>query len=107
VLNPLTPAEYRDIVRRAIDEDVRGGDITTNATVSDRQQARGVLLVKAPCVLAGLDVAMDAFHQLDADVRVENRRRDGDRCAPGDEIAVVSGRARALLVGERTALNLL
>src|SRR5207237_2354607 len=54
-----------------------------------------------------LDVAMDAFHQLDADVRVENRRRDGDRCAPGDEIAVVSGRARALLVGERTALNLL
>jgi nicotinate-nucleotide pyrophosphorylase (carboxylating) len=98
---------YRDIVRRALDEDVGDGDITTDATVSASQQARGVFLVKAGCVLAGLDVACEAFRLLEPAVRIEARRRDGDWCAPGEEIALVFGSARALLVGERTALNFL
>jgi nicotinate-nucleotide pyrophosphorylase (carboxylating) len=101
----LDPNEYRDIVRRALDEDVRGGDITTNATVRDGQQARGVFLVKADCVLAGLDVAFEAFRQLDPSVQTTRRKQDGDACHAGDEIAEVVGSARALLVGERTALN--
>ena len=84
---------------------MRGGDITTNATVAETQQARGVFLVKAECVLAGLDVAFEAFRQLDPNVRTTSRRHDGDACQAGDEIAEVVGSARALLVGERTALN--
>ena len=104
---PLDPALYRDIVRRAIEEDVRGGDITTEATVPSTQTARGVFLMKADCVLAGLDVAVETFRQLDAGVRVEARRHDGDVCRSGDRAAVVTGTARALLVGERTALNFL
>jgi nicotinate-nucleotide pyrophosphorylase (carboxylating) len=103
----LDPADYRDLVGRALEEDVRGGDITTNATVDPAQKARGVFLVKADCVLAGLDVAFEAFRHLDPDVRTTARSRDGDACRAGDEIAEVVGSARALLVGERTALNFL
>jgi len=106
-LKPLDPALYRDIVRRALDEDLGAGDITTDATVSRDSHARGVFLVKSDCVLAGLDVAFEAFRQLDPDVQITARRRDGDRCAPGDDVAAVVGSARALLTGERTALNFL
>ena len=66
---PLDPELYRDIVRRALDEDVGDGDITTEATVRAGSAARGVFLVKADCVLAGLDVAFEAFRQLEPAVR--------------------------------------
>jgi nicotinate-nucleotide pyrophosphorylase (carboxylating) len=103
----LDPAVYRDLVRRALDEDVGTGDVTTAATVDPALRARGVLVAKAPCVLAGLDVAAETFRQVDASVAVACRRLDGERCAPGDEIAIVTGPARALLGAERTALNFL
>ena len=103
----LDPAVYRDLVRRALEEDVGSGDVTTEATVDGSQQARGVFVVKAPCVLAGLDVVAETFRQVDPAVTVARRRLDGERCAAGDEVAVVTGAARALLVAERTALNFL
>ena len=106
-MKPLDPAQYRDIVRRALDEDIGGGDLTTEATVGADQRARGVFLVKGECVLAGLDVALEAFRLLDPDVRATICKHDGDRCDPGQEIARIVGSARALLTGERTALNLL
>ena len=94
-------------MKRALDEDVRDGDITTDATVPSSQQARGVFLVKADCVVAGLDVAFEAFRLIEPGVRVAAQKRDGDSCAAGEEIAVVLGSARGLLVAERTALNFL
>jgi nicotinate-nucleotide pyrophosphorylase (carboxylating) len=103
----LDPSQYRDIVRRALEEDLGAGDLTTDATVAEDVRARGVFLVKTDCVIAGLDVAFEAFRQLDPDVQTTARRRDGDRCAPGEEVASVVGSARALLTGERTALNFL
>ena len=103
----LDPADYRDLVRRALEEDVGSGDVTTLATVEPTERARGVFVVKAPCVLAGLDVAAETFRQVDAAVAIARRRLDGERCAPGDEIAIVTGPARALLIAERTALNFL
>ena len=103
----LDPADYRDLVRRALEEDVGSGDVTTEATVDGSQQARGVFVVKAPCVLAGLDVVAETFRQVDPAVTVARRRLDGERCAAGDEVAIVTGAARALLVAERTALNFL
>jgi nicotinate-nucleotide pyrophosphorylase (carboxylating) len=103
----LDPADYRDLVRRALEEDVGSGDVTTLATVEATERARGVFVVKAPCVLAGLDVAAETFRQVDASVGIARRRLDGERCAPGDEIAMVTGPARALLIAERTALNFL
>jgi len=100
---PIDPADYRDVVRRALDEDVRDGDITTEATVAATVQARGVFLIKAPCVLAGLDVAFETFRLLEPSVRVEARKGDGDACAAGEEIATVFGSARALCVADAGA----
>src|SRR5258706_3384668 len=100
---------YRDLVRRALEEDVRDGDITTDATVPSRQQARGTFLVKQDCVLAGLDVAFEAFKQLEKGPHPSFavRRRDGDACRAGDEVAEVMAPARTLRIGERHALNFL
>ncbi|MGE5244639.1 MAG: carboxylating nicotinate-nucleotide diphosphorylase [Betaproteobacteria bacterium] len=106
-MEPLDPEVYRDLVRRALDEDIRSGDITTDATVAPDLQARGVFFVKADCVLAGLDVAVEAFRQRDPSVRATFHKHDGDRAQPGDEVAEVVGPARALLTAERTALNFL
>ena len=106
-MEALSRTVYQDIVRRALAEDVGEGDITTAATVNATATARGVLLVNADCVLAGSEVAFEAFRQLDPDIRVESKRVDGEVCRSGDEIATVSGSATALLVGERTALNFL
>lgn len=105
MIEPLDPALYRDIVLRALDEDVRDGDVTTMATVSPAQRARGVFVIKSECVLAGLDVAFEAFRQLDPRAQVSARKHDGDRCTVGEEIAEVVGSAAALLMAERTALN--
>ena len=108
-MDPLDPRSYRDLVRRALDEDVRDGDVTTEAIVPADVQARGTFLIKSEGVLAGLDVAFEVFRQLDKGpvgsfaVRV----RDGEWCRPGTEVADVVAPARTLLVGERTALNFL
>jgi nicotinate-nucleotide pyrophosphorylase (carboxylating) len=74
--------------------------------------ARGVFLMKADCVLAGMEVAFEAFRQVASIERgpvpvFTAARRDGDACRAGEEIAEVVGSARTLLVGERTALNFL
>lgn len=106
-MEPLDPSTYRDIVRRALEEDVGTGDLTTQATVSPAQYARGVFLMKTDGVLAGLDVALETFRQVDARVRMTICRQDGDACRAGEHVAEVVGPARALLVGERTALNFL
>ncbi len=103
----LHPDRYRDIVQRALAEDLGGGDVTSQATVPPDQQARGVFLVKAPCVLAGRDVATEVFRQLEPSVRILFHKQDGDRVAAGETIGEVVGTARTLLGGERTALNFL
>ena len=104
---PLDPALYREIVRRALAEDLGWGDVTTDATVPAHLRAKGRLVVKSPCVLAGLAVAAEAFRQLDPGVAFVSRRADGDRCQPGDRVAEVAGFAGALLTAERCALNFL
>ena len=104
---PLEPALYREIVRRALAEDLRWGDITTEAIVPGDRLAKGLVVVKAQCVLAGLDVAAEAFRQLDPHATIERYRRDGEGCEPGEQVAAVSGFAAALLTAERTALNFL
>ena len=102
---PLAPASYRDLVRQALAEDIGGGDVTTAATVEPRQRATAVLIATSPCVLAGLEVACEAFRQCDAGVEIRRLRRDGDRCEPGDVVAELGGHAAGLLTAERTALN--
>jgi len=122
VIEPLDPGVYREIVRRALEEDVGTGDVTTAATVSPSQRARGVFLIKADCVLAGLDVAFEVFRQVQKKGPYpfsgetsekgygpffEAHKHDGEWCRAGEEIAEVTGSAATLLTAERTALNFL
>ena len=104
---PLDPALYREIVRRALAEDLGWGDVTTEAIVPSGLRARGIILAKSPCVLAGLDVAAEAFSQLDPGCVFDRTRSDGQRCEAGDVVAELRGQAAAMLTAERTALNFL
>jgi nicotinate-nucleotide pyrophosphorylase (carboxylating) len=104
---PLEPGVYREPVRRALAEDLGWGDVTTEATIAPDQRARGVILARSCCVIAGLDVAAEAFRQLDPSAAFDVKRPDGSRCEPGDVVAEVRGAAAALLTAERTALNFL
>jgi nicotinate-nucleotide pyrophosphorylase (carboxylating) len=106
-MTALDPRVYLDLVRRAIAEDVGPGDVTTSAIVPADARATARLLAKSDCVVCGLAVAAAVFTELDPSVVVSPRVGDGDRCRPLDVIADLSGPARALLTGERTALNLL
>ena len=63
------------------------------------------MLAKSRCVIAGLDVAVETFRQLDPSIEVTIHHRDGSLCVPGTTVAEIKGRADALLIGERTALN--
>jgi nicotinate-nucleotide pyrophosphorylase (carboxylating) len=121
VTTPLDPAVYRDLVRRALDEDIGAGDITSEATIDAAQVARGTFVAKSSCVLAGIEVAREVFRQADAraplagasgargmlDLEFAVRKNDGEPCSPGEVIAEIVGSARTLLAGERTALNFL
>jgi nicotinate-nucleotide pyrophosphorylase (carboxylating) len=104
---PLDPALYRELVRRALAEDFGRGDVTTDAVIDRDRRGRAVLLAKSPCVIAGLDVAAETFRQLDPVVAISVYRQDGEWCEPGVEVAEVRGAASALLTAERTALNFL
>ena len=106
-LRPLAIEAYRDLVSRALAEDVGTGDVTSELTIDADQRARGIMLVKSRLVLSGLDVAAETFRQCDAMALWVSHRQDGELCEPGTTIAEVAGHARGLLTAERTALNFL
>ena len=106
-LRPLDPIDYRDLVRQALEEDVAGGDITTDAIIGPDDRARGTLIARSACTLSGTAVALEAFKQLDPAVTADFRFEDGDDCPADALIGEIVGSARALLTGERTALNFL
>jgi len=106
-VTPLPIEAYRETVRAALAEDLGAGDVTTAATIDPAQLAVAVLVAKSRCVLAGLDVALEAFRQRDGDVKVERKRDDGQWCDPGVVVAELRGRAAGLLTAERVALNFL
>src|SRR3954452_20225515 len=94
------------IARRALDEDVGAGDVTTRATVPPGERARARITQKQPGVVFGLDAAEATFRALDPDVRLE-RLAAGGGGGGGGPVLDVEGRAAALLTAERTALNFL
>jgi nicotinate-nucleotide pyrophosphorylase (carboxylating) len=98
--------ETLELIDRALAEDVGDGDATTEATVGPAARARAVITQKAPGVISGIDVAEAVFRRLDPDARAERLGPEGEWRDRGAVLAV-EGRARALLTGERTALNFL
>ena len=104
----MTPhPEIVEAVRRALEEDIGPGDVTTLATVDEALRARGTFLVREPLVLAGTEVLPLIYAQRGGVEELAIARRDGERCADMDVIATVRGKARTLLECERVALNFL
>ena len=95
------------LVSRALAEDVGGGDVTTTATVPETAAARALITQKQAGVIFGLEVAELVFAQLDPEMRFERLVREGTWREQGEPVLALEGRARAVLTGERTALNFL
>ncbi|MGN6168150.1 MAG: carboxylating nicotinate-nucleotide diphosphorylase [Solirubrobacteraceae bacterium] len=102
----LDAAVVRDAVAQALREDLGDGDITTTATVAADAQARAAIEQKAPGVVFGLDVAKATFRALDSEIAFEPLCAEGHWRERGGVVRL-EGSARAILSGERAALNFL
>ncbi len=97
----------RTLIRQALREDGAYRDVTTTVFVPKKRRATGVIVAKATGVIAGLDAACAVFRELDRSFAVTRLVSDGDAVRGGQVIMRFEGRARAILSGERTALNIL
>lgn len=99
--------EIDRIIDRALCEDIGCGDVTTDACVPENGQARGVFFAKEGGVICGLEVMRRVFERLSAEICLTARAADGQLLDAGFVIAEIEGPSRAILTGERTALNFL
>lgn len=95
------------LIQMALAEDIGPGDVTTDPIVEARRTGTGKIVTKESMVVAGLDIACKVFLKLDPEVECETSHKDGDRITKGATLLQISGKLRALLKGERTALNFL
>jgi nicotinate-nucleotide pyrophosphorylase (carboxylating) len=99
--------EITDCIRRALAEDIGTGDATTDSIVPANAKVEALIKAKQNGVVAGLDVAAAVFHSLDETVRLSANVTEGSKVESGTVVATISGAARTVLTGERTALNFL
>ncbi len=97
----------QDLIVRALKEDVGYGDVTSEATIPVDSTSRAAMLAKQPLVLAGLEVGRAVFFTLDPTIQFTPLVKDGSNVLAGTEIVRLSGNTRALLAGERVALNII
>jgi nicotinate-nucleotide pyrophosphorylase (carboxylating) len=100
-----TNPEVRQIIRLALAEDRVGDDVTSRLVIPEDLVAFASLTSKAAGVLAGIEVFKAVFENVDPSLDIHLNKIDGEKLEPGDVAAVVSGNARSILRGERTALN--
>lgn len=103
-VTPPAPETVEDMVRRALAEDVGAGDLTA-AVIAPERQCRAQVLCRQEAVLCGRAWFDETFRRLDAGVHIEWRLADGDAVAANQILCRIEGPARAVLTGERTALN--
>ena len=105
---PLSQTLIAEAVAAALREDWEdAGDITSTAVIPAEAHAHAVIRAREAGILAGLDLAKAAFGAHASGLKVTCHKTDGDRLAPGDDVAEIEGPARALLAAERVALNYL
>ena len=104
---PARPAEVLQNIREALAEDIRSGDVTTDSIVPPDASLRGRIIAKQSGVVAGLPMAEAVWRELDDQVVFTPKTAEGSKVENKTVVAEVSGPARALLTGERTALNFL
>ncbi len=97
----------RQEVKAALAEDVGKGDVTTMAVIPARLRIEAKIVSRSPGIVCGLKVCREVFRALDRGIKFTCRRQDGDRVGANAVVAVIRGKSRAILTGERTALNYL
>ena len=95
------------ILEQALAEDIGAGDVTTDSIISGPAKITAKLIAKAAGVIAGLPIAEMTFHLLDNSGQFRPTVVDGNQIEPGQTLAEIEGGARAILTGERTALNII
>ena len=95
----------QNFIRSALDEDLQSGDHSTLATIDAKAHGQARLLIKESGILAGLEVFIHVFKFLDPEMSFEIHRQDGDPVVAGDVALTIRGNIRAILSGERLALN--
>jgi nicotinate-nucleotide pyrophosphorylase (carboxylating) len=103
---PLSPLAIDEAVQRALGEDLgRAGDVTSMTTIPEATHAHAIMVARQSGVIAGLPLAVAILQRLSGDISIEAHVRDGGAVAAGMHLLTISGPARAVLSGERTALN--
>ncbi|SHF26181.1 nicotinate-nucleotide pyrophosphorylase [carboxylating] [Seinonella peptonophila] len=103
----MNPIYLRQLICEALNEDIGAGDLTTEALVPANHRSQVMIVLKQAGVVAGLKVVEEVFRQLDAHVKCHSLIEEGKMLPAGTEVAQIEGNTRALLTGERVALNLL
>jgi nicotinate-nucleotide pyrophosphorylase (carboxylating) len=98
-------SKIEEIVRRALAEDIGPGDVTSESVVEENSEVTGKFIVKSPGVVAGWDVVKATFAILDKRVNVIQSVSEGAEVKAGESIGSITGPGRAILSGERVALN--
>ncbi len=105
--NGLNIESIKSVIDYALKEDIGNGDITTNSLIPLDLQTKATMEAKSTGVIAGLAIAEYVFRILSADITWKSFVNDGDKVSKGDLLLEISGSYRALLTGERVALNFL
>ncbi|MBP6344202.1 MAG: carboxylating nicotinate-nucleotide diphosphorylase [Candidatus Omnitrophica bacterium] len=98
---------FQQVIRAALKEDIRSGDVTTNHLVAANRTAKAVIFSKEPAVLCGSNIACETFKILNKNIKCRKLFKDGQVIEPFKPILTLEGSNRAILTGERTALNFL
>jgi len=100
-------SSFHKRVEHFLKEDIGEGDITTNAIVPENQTSKAIIQAKANGVVAGHIFVREIFKFLDQDIQYQELKQDGEQVTKGDTLATIAGKSRAILTGERVALNIL
>ncbi len=105
-MHELHAIQIEPIILKALEEDWGYGDWTTDLCVEKGKQARARIIAKEDCLIAGVDIAAAVFRKVDPQIQVQIKASNGNFVPKGSELLSIQGEARAILKGERVALNL-
>lgn len=107
MISPDIPPSVLESIRRALEEDIGSGDLTTSLLVPEEDISKARFIAKSAFVLAGIPFAREVFRMLNPSVEWTSFSADGEWLRSGDVIAELSGKTRSILTGERVSLNIL